>query len=322
MKIGYLGNFEPEHSTENHVALALAHNGHEVLKYQENDHDAWVRCRSNIEHDDDLAFVLWTRTGWDPPIPKHLQREVLDAGKAHGTPIVGYHLDRWIGLNREPELRKSLFFQSDLVITADGDPEHQKVFESYGINHYWFPPGVSLKECRRKPRIRQQFAHDVVFCGSTESYHREWDYRIRLARWLEATFGDRIGIYPRNKPALRGQPLVDLYGSCKVIVGDSCLNGGIKNYWSDRIPETLGRGGFLIHPYVEGLEDHFDLGTHLVTYTLEDFDDLREKVEFYVEHNGERNAIAQAGKSHVMEHHTYERRMEQLVELLQSRYMI
>lgn len=320
MRVGYLGNFEPEHSTENHVAHALRHNGHEVVQFQESDHDAWTAA-ARVQMPS-LDFLLWTRTGWHPPIPLHLKDELIAAGKGHGKAVVGFHLDRWFGLNREPEIAKDHFFRADLVFTADGHPPHQERFEKLGVNHKWLPPGVSLRECKRKPRIRAQYQHDVVFVGSTESYHKEWDYRLRLARWLESTFGDRIGIYPRNKPALRGQPLVDLYGSAKVMVGDSCLNGNITNYWSDRIPETVGRGGFLIHPYVQGLEDHFEIDKHLVTYELGNFDELREKIEYYVAHDDERQAIAAAGKEHVMEHHTYERRMEQVVGELQARYML
>lgn len=321
MRIGYLGNFEPTHSTENHVAQALRNIGHEVIQFQENNNDDWVAARVKM-HARRYDMLLWTRTGWDPPIPHHLKIELLDESKTQNIPVVGFHLDRWFGLNREGEVKKDMFFKSTIVFTADGHPAHQDRFEKFGVNHVWMPPGVSLKECQRRPKIQQRFKHDVVFCGSTMSYHNEWNYRLQLAKWLENTYGDRLGIYPKDKPALRGQPLVDLYGSAKVMVGDSCLNGGITNYWSDRIPETLGRGGFLIHPYVEGIEDHFEDGTHLVTYELGNFDELREKIDYYVEHDDERNAIAAAGKAHVMEHHTYERRMEQVIQALRDRYLV
>lgn len=48
------------------------------------------------------------------------------------------------------------------------------------------------------------------------------------------------------------------------MIGDSCFAGSPKGayYWSDRIPETLGRGGFLIHPYVDGLGRQFNLLEH------------------------------------------------------------
>jgi hypothetical protein len=42
MKIGYIGNFEPEWSTENDVRKAFEHLGHEVVKLQE-DKTPWQR---------------------------------------------------------------------------------------------------------------------------------------------------------------------------------------------------------------------------------------------------------------------------------------
>lgn len=318
MNIAYVGNFDAEHSTENHVRIALEYNGHTVDRYQENNLNDWYRLPSRVKNYD---FVLWTRTGWNPPIPEDTQCAVINMCCDTGIPIVGYHLDRWWGLNREDQVRNEPFFRSNLVITADGG--HEEQFKEANVNHVWFPPGVSLQECERTPQIRSELSHELVFCGSWNSYHAEWGYRLELCNWLQSTYSNRITMYPRlGHHALRGQDLVDLYYNSKVMVGDSCLSGNITNYWSDRIPETLGRGGFLIHPGVEGLQNHFTPGEHLVTYTMGDWDQLQELIEYYSHHDEERQAIVAAGKKHVMETATYEVRMEQLVGLLKERGML
>lgn len=314
MKFGYLGNFEPEHSTESHVSRAIENNGDQVVRFQEHKVEEWDAAVARLSRSTDLETMLWTRTIWNPPISYDRMRQMQEAARSAGVTTVSYHLDRWWGLNREQEVRESPFFRNDIVITADGG--HDAEFARNGTNHVWFPPGVSRDECLREPVIRPEYQHDVVFCGSSHGYHNEWNYRLQLVSWLESTFGARLGVYPKDQPALRGQPLVDLYASAKVMVGDSCLNGGITNYWSDRIPETLGRGGFLIHPEVEGLDRFFTPGEHLVTYRLGDFDDLREKIEHYVVHDDERWEIAQAGRDHVLKNHTYEVRMERVKELV------
>ena len=318
MKVAYIGNFEPEHSTENHVRQALLYNDHEVFCHQENNLDEWNKiCNSAGQFD----LILWTRTGWQPPVPKDLQLLMIDHARKNNTPVVGYHLDRWFGLNREGDVSNEPFFKADLNITADGG--HQAEFEARGVNHVWFPPGVSLTECMREPADRPEFRNEIVFVGSSKHYHKEWSYRIQLVDWLQNTFGHRFHVYPKdNQPALRGQPLVDLYNNCKVIVGDSCLNGGITHYWSDRIPETLGRRGFLIHPNVEGLNDHFTPGEHLATYDIGDFNGLRELIEYFVTADEHREEIKEQGQQHVLRNHTYEVRMKQLVELLTDRGML
>lgn len=92
----------------------------------------------------------------------------------------------------------------------------------------------------------------------------------------------------------------------------------MTHYASDRVPETLGRGGFLIHPAVEGVTDgsHFTDGTHLVTWPLGDWDGLDDKIRYYLEHDTARRRIAAAGREHVLSHHTYSVRVRQLAALV------
>lgn len=313
-----ISEFEPEHSTENHVYRALLHNGIEVEQFQENLLDSWDRLPKVITEFD---FVLWTRTGWQPPIPAHKQLAVIEAGRVAGVPVVGYHLDKWWDLARESQIYSEPFFRSDLVITADGG--HEEQFKEVGVNHYWMPPGVSLQECERTPRVRPELAHEVVFCGSWNGYHPEWGYRLDLCNWLQNTYGNRVVMYPRpGQHALRGQDLVDLYYNSKVMVGDSCLVNSAQNYFSDRVPETLGRCGFLIHPGVEGMQHHFTTGEHLITYTMGDWTQLKGLIDYYVENDGERQKIAEAGRKHVLAKHTYEVRMNQLIKLLEQKELL
>jgi hypothetical protein len=96
----------------------------------------------------------------------------------------------------------------------------------------------------------------------------------------------------------------------KVLVGDSCLAGSPARYWSDRIPETLGRGGFLIHPEVQGLE-----GQHpsLVTYPLGDFAVLRDKIDDALDDAEFRMVTAALARQGVLDRHLYEHRLERLL---------
>ena len=124
-------------------------------------------------------------------------------------------------------------------------------------------------------------------------------------------------------PAVRGQHLQDLYASVDVVVGDSCFAGtGLENYWSDRIPETLGRGGFLLHPNVPGLEKHFKDGEHLCTWEAFDWEGLGTLIETALSSPEDRADITTTARYHVREHHTYERRVEQIVDALYERNLL
>ncbi len=314
-KIAYVGNFTPAHSTENEVRKAIAKLGHEVELVQENRPHAFSQLADQLAAGE-YELVLWTRTGWDPPVPHTEQHHMLKTAKAAGIPTAGFHLDRWWGLNREGQVLEEPFFKVDYLFTADGG--HDNEFADAGVNHFWLPPAVSEFEAHRGTS-RSGYASDIAFVGSWQpGYHAEWTHRPELIKFLEDTYGDRVKFWPkRGQPAVRRRALRDLYASTKVNVGDSCLSGGATRYWSDRIPETLGRGGFLIHPYVEGLEEHFTPGEHLATWTIGDWDELKHLINWHLEHTDgieARARIAKQGREHVLEHHTYTVRVQQILD--------
>lgn len=123
---------------------------------------------------------------------------------------------------------------------------------------------------------------------------------------------------------MRGPALRDLYASTKVNVGDSCLVGGATAYCSDRLPECIGRGGFLLHPHVEGVTDGtlYADGVHLRCWELGDWDELRRLIDYYVAHDDERRQIAAQGRAHVLERHTYTRRLADLLADLHAEGLV
>lgn len=307
-----IGNFGPAHSTEWELRKALGALGHDVAPCQENEPEVFVRAAQRLREYPRIGLVLWTRTGFDPPVPHDQQLAMLAAARNEGIPTVGAHLDRWIGLDREGQVDEEPYFRCEIMATADGG--HDEDWARRGINHRWFPPGVSEFECGGGT-FNRRLASDVAFVGSWRpGYHAEWQHRPQLIAFLRTTYRQRCRFWGGVGRSMRGPALRDLYASTKVNVGDSCLVGDATHYLSDRIPETLGRGGFLLHPNVEGVTDGtlYTDGEHLVTWQLGDWGELREKIDYYLAHDEERRAIAAAGRAHVLTEHTYTRRLERL----------
>ena len=331
----YIGNFRPEHSTENHVAEALANAGVRVLKFQEDDRGIASVGSLLSRAANPVDFILWTRTRWGADIQDDLNRQArltLRLARSRGIPVVGYHLDIWWGLKRETEVSTEPFFDVDLLVTADGG--HDDRWEATGVNHLWMPPAVS----RRQAEVgtpRDEFRSPIAFVGSHDGgYHPEHEHRHQLVQWLRQNYRRDCAFWPQpGRHAVRGVDLQDLYASVDVVVGDSCFAGtGLANYWSDRIPETIGRGGFLLHPHVPGLDRHFamlehdepvtyDTG-HVAIWEAFDWEGLGELIEWSLARSGERREVAMRGRQHVLEHHTYEVRMRQLIEALVERGMV
>jgi hypothetical protein len=309
MHISYVGNFQPNFSTETHVAKAAENLGHTVQRIPEQSLE-WLELPDLVEGE----LLMWTRTaGFDPP---DSQRQA-NALKAVTVPKVGFHLDRWFGLAREATERgprapdaSPFFTHMDLLMTADGG--HQ---DRWAVRHVWSPPGILSDECELgTPQPR--FTADVGFVGNLIGYgHKEWGpYRQALYDFLRKTYHGRFQLFPGpGRGQIRGRDLADLYATVKVLVGDSCLAGGITHYWSDRIPETTGRGGFLIHPRVEGLAEHYP---DLVTYGLGNFDELEALIEDALAEPDWRAGNAAINRTRTLEHHTYEHRITALLDLI------
>ena len=80
---------------------------------------------------------------------------------------------------------------------------------------------------------------------------------------------------------------------------------------------ALGLGAFYLTFPTDGIEEMFEPGVEIVTFDSPD--DMIEKIRYYIEHDGERNAIAAAGKKRALAEHTYQNRFERMFEVIAER---
>lgn len=312
LTIAYRGNFGPAHSTESHVSASMEELGHRVLRLQENE----VPWDETVKACEGADVFWWTQT-WGYALEWDQAEAMASIEKLNSLlPTVGFHLDLFIGLAREADHLDppGPFFRTRYLFTADG--AHDQRWAELGINHRWSPPGVYGAECvpgRRNPRFRSE----VAFVGNWTSYHDEHPDRLELVNQLRNRYRRHVQFWPQpGQHAVRGQALNDLYASVKVIVGDSCFGGRLPRYWSDRIPETLGRGGVLVHPAVEGMEPHFTPGVHLATFPPGDWNAMFEAVDRLLDDGEARDRMRQEGHVHAKAHHTYRRRVAWILDTL------
>lgn len=327
MKIAYVGNFTQRHCTEVHLAFTLEQLGHEVIRLQENELTKdWV---SKLPSDTDM--VMYTRT-WGG----YVTLGDLEQLRERKIPTVSYHLDLYVGLSRkylhedktlEEVLQTDPFWRTDFVFTPDGDPKSAEVFRKNNVNHYYMKAGVFEPECyiygEQHPEIDVLFVGGGDTPGSPHAYgHPEWNYRNELIQWLKNTYKDRFTKFGHPQETIRNNELNMLYyNASKVVVGDSvCIGFNHENYWSDRVYETIGRGGFLIHPYIKGLEEEFTDGETIVFYEYGNFDQLKEKIDYYLEHDDERERIRKAGHEFVKKNATYTQRLQQMLKIVDPNY--
>lgn len=307
MRIAFYGNFGVSYSSETHHAASLESLGHDVVRLQE------PKCAASqiIAEAKNSDMFVWIHThGWDTPGMAKALREI----KAAGVPVVAYHLDLYMGLKRwqqyegDPYMRDiDHFFTVDRLM-ADW------LNANTPVRGHYLPPGVFGPECYMAEP--DGFGNDVIFVGS-KGYHPEWPYRPKLIDWLRDTYGPRFTHVggDGDTGTIRGAELNRFYASSKVVVGDTlCLNFDYPDYWSDRCPETLGRGGFLIHPAIRGMENYFTGGEHLAYYQFGDFDKLKFLIDYYLDHDAERETIRHAGHEHVKNTATYAHRWAEILD--------
>lgn len=78
----------------------------------------------------------------------------------------------------------------------------------------------------------------------------------------------------------------------------------------------MAAGGFVISNYQEEILEYFVPGEDIVIY--DSIPDLLNKIEYYLSHDDERKAIAQNGYNKVKQLHTYDNRMKDLFEFMET----
>jgi hypothetical protein len=310
--IFYVGNFKPLESTENHISQdSQKNNSIDVINIQENHIVYFNHLIELISRTCNIFFVLYTRT-WS-----FITLDNLKYLKSLNIKSCSYHLDLYYPLKRKNSVIDDPFWLTDKVFITDCDPKAIEYYKTVNNNIFELYAGVHSKDIYMKPKIG--FEHDIAFVGSGSvngDYHEEWGYRKELLKFLY-TFPNFVK-KGRPQQSIRNNELNSLYSKTKIIIGD-CINIGFKyeKYWSDRVYETIGRGGFLIFPYIKGIEKEFQDKKHIVYYEYGNFKQLRNLINYYLENEKERETIRKKGFEHCKKNFSYCNRIQDIIQKFQ-----
>lgn len=185
----------------------------------------------------------------------------------------------------------------------------------YGLNHRCLRQGVDEK-AHYPGKPDPGFASNVAFTGSVYTWRRK-----HIICDLKKAFGDKFRVWQTGKwrnnqtPERARKVFRTICASAKVLVGDKLFDD-VKEYWSYRVYQTLGCGGFLIQEYVPGMEKEFANGEHLVL--VPDSRHLVDTCRYYLDKPAERGDIAKRGYRWVHEEHSYKKRAEKLIKFIEE----
>lgn len=113
-----------------------------------------------------------------------------------------------------------------------------------------------------------------------------------------------------NASRISQEQMVHIFGTSRINLNLSEASQHGSNQIKGRNFEIPATGGFQLSGYAERLDEFFEMDKEIVCYRT--VDELREKIRYYLDHENERAAIAEAGYRRVVREHTYAQRLTQL----------
>lgn len=202
--------------------------------------------------------------------------------------LIDVHCDLWV---RE---RYAPFF--DYIFVAQKDYiEH---FRNLGYKQvYWLPLACDPEIHGERKTLR---IYDIGFVG-----HCFDDKHPRSHRLKKLSEIYRMNDYRRFYSK---EEITTIYSQSKIVI-NSPANGDVNM----RVFEAMASGALLITEAIgNGQKDLFKDRVHLVEYRKEE--ELFEKVDYYLNHDDERERIARAGQELVLSKHTYRHRCDFILE--------
>jgi spore maturation protein CgeB len=180
-----------------------------------------------------------------------------------------------------------------------------------------------------EPRVLQRLRDgesktSITFVGSVTLHH---DGRVRLLESLCRCLDIKIygtGVNCLTKDSLIRQRYqgeawgVQMYQTLfnsKITVNHHI--GMAKSYANNlRLFEATGVGTLLVTDWKRNLHEMFEPGKEVVAYRTPQ--ECVEMIQYYLEHEDERRAVASAGQQRTLRDHTYYQRMQELVNIVQK----
>lgn len=114
----------------------------------------------------------------------------------------------------------------------------------------------------------------------------------------------------RRPPVQVGEATSFIYAGTKINLNIALK--GIKGGTTQRIMDIMGAGGFVLTNYCEETAELFEEDKEIVMFRTPE--ELIQKVDYYLEHEEEREQIARAGHEKAMNDYTYEKKIKKLLD--------
>jgi len=203
----------------------------------------------------------------------------------------------------------------NLFLTSTGQIEW---YRSNGIRNVRFLPQACDSVVHHE--IPGPLLFDISFIGNAgiSAYRHEFlckaAERFQVHVWGLQNKGEMAPLITHCKRIVN-TGLAKVIGSTKIILGLNSYNAmnAVYHSTSNRIWLTLGCAGFFIGYRTPGITDLVPEGKYAEFF--ENADELFDKIEYYSNHQEQRDRIRKDGYTWAHAHHTYEKRIQNLLDL-------
>lgn len=157
---------------------------------------------------------------------------------------------------------------------------------------------------------------DIVFIGgqylNSNLNFPLAEERLKMTNFLEREYSDRFGAFgignSNNARFINSMEEVRIYNASKIAINQN--NFEREGYTSDRIWRIMSTGTFCLTKWFPGIDKIFEKEIHLDWFNT--FEEMKGLLEFYLNEDEERGAIAQMGSRFVRENHSWKSRVEEI----------
>ncbi len=200
-----------------------------------------------------------------------------------------------------------------------------------GVKNFHYLPTAACPDIHRPVELSGEeikfYGSDISFVGAGYYNRRhffpglldldfkiwgsDWDMHSPLMKCIQKS-GERIDT----------DEVVKIFNAAKININlhSSTYHKGVNpfgDFLNPRTYEIAACGGFQLVDRRSGLEGLFETGEEIIVF--DNLDDLRHKIIYYLNNPEERHRIAERARQKALEAHTYESRMEEMLNFAAER---
>ncbi len=164
---------------------------------------------------------------------------------------------------------------------------------------------------------KEYYGSDIAFVGSGDKDREKlleqlagFDLAIWGKNWNSFILKERV----RSNKGIPIAETAKVYNAAKIVLN---LNRPQNVFGTNmRTFEAMACGAFVLNDYRQDLEKSFTIGEEIVCF--KDVKELKTLLDYYLANPTERRAIAKIGQLKCHNEHTYHRRMQEIIKIVES----